>query len=173
MPRTKKPAGTAVDARNGRRADPLALGPITVLELPRPREAYHPRALEAWDGFWSQGVAAAVTSADKMVAWTWIDAFDDSLRKQELADKNPIVEGSQGQPTANPLYAVAAQRLSVALQCARQLGIGGRNRADLGVALFGAAAAGAGDEIWPGPEEGDDDDDGDDDDPRLAADPRA
>jgi hypothetical protein len=66
-----------------------------------------------------------------------------------------------GQQVANPLYTVAQQRMTLAMQCARQLGIGGRNRTDLGLALLAAQKAGA---IGAMPEE--EDDDVDDDDPR-------
>lgn len=163
MPRTKKPAGTAVDRRNGRRGD-LALGPTIEVELPRDRHTFQPLSLTVWDGYWSQPVAATVTEADLMVVWTWIEAFDDALTKRAEADMEPLTKGSMGQMIANPLYQVAAQREAVALQCAKQLGIGGRNRADLGLALFTAAQAQASPAVV---------DDGDDDeefeDPRRAA----
>jgi hypothetical protein len=164
MPRTKKPAGTAVDPRNGRRVTALDLAPKISLDLPRARDDYHPLALEAWDGYWAEDVAATVRHADRMIAWTWIDAYDDAIRKRAQADEQPLVTGSMGQQVANPLYQVAHQSMMLAMACAKQLGIGGRNRADLGIALFSAAAAGAADPIDP---EGDEDD-GDDDDPRLA-----
>jgi hypothetical protein len=167
MPRTKKPAGTAVDTRNGRRADALDLGPPIEVELPRTRDEYHPLALAAWDGYWSQAIAATVTEADLMIAHTWIEAYDDALVKQGLADRQPLVTGSMGQQVANPLYGIAQARMTLAMQCARQLGIGGRNRTDLGLALLAAHRAGA---IGaPADDEEDDIDDIDDDDPRRAA----
>jgi hypothetical protein len=160
MPRTKKPAGTAVDPRNGRRME-LVLGPAIEVELPRPRDQYHPLALAAWDGYWSRDVAATVTEADLMIVYTWIEAYDDALIKQAAADVEPLVTGSMGQQVANPLYTVAQQRMTLAMQCARQLGIGGRNRTDLGLALLAAQKAGT---IGAVPEE--EDDELDDDDPR-------
>lgn len=164
MPRTKKPAGTAVDARNGRRADlEEAGGEVLQVELPRSREDYQPLALRVWDGYWSRAVAATVTEADLMVVFAWIDAYDDALAKRAQADLQPLVEGSMGQLVANPLYAVAHQQMTLAMQCARQLGIGARNRADLGIAIFtGQEKQRAAQEEPEG-----DEDDGDDDDPRL------
>jgi hypothetical protein len=163
MPRTRKPAGTAVDVRNGRRADLEATGAQVIhVDLPRPRQTYQSLALTAWDGYWSRAVAATVTEADLMVVHVWIDAYDDALAKRAQADLEPLVEGSMGQLVANPLYAVAHQQMVLAMQCAKQLGIGARNRADLGIAIFtgqekqrAAAAEPEGDE-----------DDSDDDDPR-------
>lgn len=165
MPRTKKPAGTAVDRRNGRRAE-LDLGPPIEVELPRPREEYHALALAAWDGYWSQEVAATVTPADLMIAHTWIEAYNDAVVKHREADGQPLVSGSMGQQVANPLYGVAQARMTLAMQCARQLGIGGRNRTDLGLALLAAQEAHA--RIGSVPE-GDDSDDDPDDDPRRRA----
>jgi hypothetical protein len=165
MPRTKKPAGTAADRRNGRRME-LALGPPIAVDLPRPREEYHPLVLAAWDGYWSQEVAATVTPADLMIAHTWIEAYNDAVVKHGEADDQPLVSGSMGQQVANPLYGVAQARMTLAMQCARQLGIGGRNRTDLGLALLAAQEAHA--RIGSVPEGGDSDDD-DDDDPRRDA----
>lgn len=166
MPRSKKPPGTAADRRNGRRAELELSTPIAV-ELPRPREEFHRLALAAWDGYWSQPVAATVSPADLMIAHTWIEAYSDALLKRRDADDNPLVTGSMGQLVANPLYSVASAQMTLAMACARQLGIGGRNRADLGLALLdfqnrdpAAASITAG---------GDSDDD-DDDDPRRDTD---
>lgn len=171
MPRTKKPAGTAVDPRNGRRADlEEAGGEVLDVELPREREKYEPLALRAWDGYWSRAVASTVTEADLMIVYTWIDAYNDALAKRAEADKQPMVEGSMGQLVANPLYSVAHQQMTLAMQCARQLGIGARNRADLGIAIFtGQEKQRAA--VQPDPDGGEDD--GDDDDPRRAVDAAA
>ena len=165
MPRTKKPAGTAVDPRNGRRAD-LAVGPAIEVALPRPREMYEPLALEAWDGYWRSPVAGTVAYSDLMIAHMWIDAYNDAMVKRAEADKRPLVLGSQGQEVANPLYQVSNASMALAMQCAKQLGIGGKNRADLGIALFtgqqGLSGLNAAAHV---PE--DDDDGDDDDDPRT------
>jgi hypothetical protein len=164
MPRTKKAAGRAVDQRNGRRAE-LAVGQALNVPLPRPREAYQPLALAVWDGYWSDAVAGTVTPADLMIVWAWIDAWDDSLTKRAAADLEPMVEGSMGQMIANPLYAVAQASMALAMQCARQLGIGGKHRADLGIALI-AEHRGL-EEVNAAYQDSEDDDDGDDDDPRT------
>lgn len=160
MPRSKKPPGTAADRRNGRRL-PLELGTPIVVELPRAREEFHRIALAAWDGYWSQEVAATVSPADLMVVYTWVEAYNDALTKREKADETPLVTGSMGQLVANPLYAVAQAQMTLAMQCARQLGIGGRNRVDLGLALldFQNRDPGAGSIADGGDSDVDDDDD--------------
>jgi len=164
MPRTKKPAGQAVDRRNGRRLEEIS-APTIEPRLPRPRHTFMPAALDAWDGFWTQEVAATVTEADLMIAWSWIEAYDDSLLKRSIADQEPLVTGSMGQQVANPLYQVASSQMGIALQCAKQLGIGPRNRADLGLALYSGRKAAA--EAAAAIQEVDDDDDADD--PRRRA----
>lgn len=166
MGRTKKAAGTAADPRNGRRAEVVSTAVALEVALPRPRDTYQPLALLVWDGYWAELVATTVTTADLMVVYAWITAYDDSLVKHAEADKNPVVDGSQGQPTANPLYAVAKASMDLAMSCARQLGIGAKNRADLGIALV--AGRNALDDLNSGYMGWDDEDDGDDDDPRLA-----
>lgn len=137
MPRTKKVAGTAVDRRNGRQIELAAARSVAVPAIDR--AAFLPASLEQWDAYWSDPVAASQTPADLMMVRTWIEAYDDYRRKRAIADLEPLVRGSQGQQVANPMYQVANQALHAALQCARQLGIGARNRADLGMAIVAEA----------------------------------
>lgn len=165
MPRTKKAPGTAVDARNGRRAELDFSAPLVVPDLPRPREKFTPLALTTWDGYWGDLVAGTVTPADLMVAHTWITAYDDAMTKRAMADLEPMVEGSMGQMTANPLYQVANASMALAMQCARQLGIGAKNRADLGIALYTGQQKR--NDAAPPPADPEDDDDDDDYDPRI------
>lgn len=165
MPRTKKAPGTAVDTRNGHRAELDFAAPPEPPELPRERATFTPLALTTWDGYWGDMVAGTVTPADLMVAHTWITSYDHAMTMRAMADLEPMVEGSMGQMTANPLYQVANASMAMAMQCAKQLGIGAKNRADLGIALFTGQqkqnqAAGR----LADPE---DDDDDDDDDPRV------
>lgn len=134
MPRTMKPAGTTVDPRNGRRVEVsggAASGPPAI-----DRDRFTPTALEMWDSYWADGASVTQTPADVMFARIWIEGYDDFLRKKAEADAQPLVKGSMGQEVANPLYAVAKDSLNHAIQAARQLGIGAKNRADLGITLL-------------------------------------
>lgn len=165
MPRTKKAPGTAVDQRNGRRAE-LVVSAAVVPDLPRPRESFQPLALTAWDGYWSDAVAGTVTGADLMIVHTWITSYDDAMTRRAMADLEPLVEGSMGQMIENPMYKVANAAMAMAMACAKQLGIGAKNRADLGVTLI--AERSALDDMNARYMDWGDDDDGDDDDPRLS-----
>ena len=166
MPRTKKPAGTAVDPRNGRRVELPSGTAAAVPEIDR--ASFLSTSLAVWDAYWLDAAASTQTPADLMWALMWLENLDDYWRKKQLADKQPVVKGSMGQSVANPLYAVANSSLQAAERAARQLGVGAKNRADLGIVLLAEratldkiniryVAGGAGDD-------GDDDDD-----PRVSA----
>lgn len=133
MPRTKKPAGTTVDKRNGRKAD---LQPVDGVERPEPPEHLCPEALAQWDAFWSDAAATVHTSADRGVVLRWVDAVDRYLRTIGEADKEPLLEGSTGQMVENPLYKIADKALGTIERCERQMGVGALNRAGLGIAVI-------------------------------------
>lgn len=138
MPRTKKPAGTTADPRNGRRAE-LVAGTARTPDIDR--STFLPTSLAAWDAYWADAAASTQAPADLMWALVWVEGLDDYWRKKAEADKHPVVKGSQGQQVANPLYAVANASLQAAERAARQMGIGAKNRADLGVTLLAEKAA--------------------------------
>lgn len=135
MPRTKKPAGQAVDRRNGRRAD-LGVLPGGKIEKPDLPEKVCEEATAQWDAYWESAAAGIQTPADRGVVLRWIDAVDRYLRTLGEADKRPIVKGSTGQPIENPLYKIAAAALATVERAEKQLGIGALNRAGLGIAVI-------------------------------------
>lgn len=135
MPRTKKAAGTAVDSRNGRRAE---LG-VVQGERFDPPAGLCEEALTAWESYWDDRVAAVQTPADRAVLLRWAREMDRYLRLSAEADRCPVVDGSQGQPVANPLYATAYQALAAVQACERQMGMGARNRSELGLAVVSEA----------------------------------
>lgn len=135
MPRTKKAAGTAVDPRNGRRAE-LSVVKGERLEAP---DGLSPQALEVWDAYWDDPVASVQTPADRAVLRRWITEYDRYLRLSAEADKAPVVHGSMGQPVPSPLYAIAYQALGAVEKCERQMGMGARNRSELGLAVISEA----------------------------------
>ena len=136
MPRTKKAAGTAVDRRNGRRAE-VAASSLAKFSLPK-RTSGEPWRLEtrkAWSALWSDPVASALTPVDRPVLLRWADSIDRAARHLELGDTDPIATGSMGQAVESPHYGIADKALRVAAQCEAQLGVGALNRARLGIAI--------------------------------------
>lgn len=132
MPRTKKAAGTAVNPRNGRRAD-LAVVQGTRFDPP---EGLCDEAIDAWSCYWEDTVSSVQTPVDKAVILRWIREMDRYLRLSAEADLNPVVRGSQGQPVENPLYATAYKALAVVQACEKQMGMGALNRSALGIAVI-------------------------------------
>lgn len=143
MPRTKKAAGTAVDRRNGRRAE-LAeqmQASVAYFALPKRTPAWRPETLTAWELFWADPVATALTEVDQVVLLRWAHHLDRAVRLTAQADRNPVAKGSMGQPVENPKYGTASRAMAVVEKCEAQLGIGALNRARLGIAIIGEKAA--------------------------------
>lgn len=140
MPRTKKPAGQAVDQRNGRRAE-LVLGDggqLERFELPSRRPAWLAESRAAWEGAWADPIAQAWTAADRPILLRWVDAVDRAMRSLKRGDRKPVVVGGNGQITEHPSYGTAARSISTAEKCEQQLGFGALNREKLGFTI-GAA----------------------------------
>lgn len=135
MPRARKLAGTAVDKRNGQRAD---LGVVTGLKVERfaPPADLCPEAAAAWEAFWSDRQALLLTPSAKVVLLRWVDALDRYFRTLGEADAAPVSEGSMGQKVLNPLYKLAEQARATVEACEKQLGIGGLNASQLGIAAI-------------------------------------
>lgn len=134
MPRPKRPAGTTVDRRNGQRLGVIT-NPGQVERFDAPAHVCE-AARDAWNGFWDDRPAALLTPAARVVLLRWVDALDRYLRTTAQADEQPLVEGSQGQMVINPLYKVAQVALNTVNDCEKQLGIGGLNAANLGLAAI-------------------------------------
>lgn len=132
VPRTKKPAGTAVRPYNGRRAELLEVKggrldpPVGLSEL----------ALAVWDAYWNDTVSSVQSAVDVGLLARWITEYDRYLRAVAEADATPIVTGSTGQQVENPLYKIAYRALEAAERCERQMGVGALNRSNLGIAVI-------------------------------------
>lgn len=137
MPRTAKPAGQAVDRRNGRRAE-LALpegGRLERFELPPRRPAWLAESRAIWEGAWADPVCQAWTVGDRPLLLRWIDAVDRAARALRRGDRKPVVVGGNGQITEHPSYGTAKAQLATAERCEAQLGFGALNRAKLGLTI--------------------------------------
>jgi P27 family predicted phage terminase small subunit len=133
VPRTKKPAGTAVDRRNGRKVTELRPVEGGKIDAPAGLSA---DVLVLWDAYWDDAASGVQTPADRGVLLRWITEYDRYLRLIAEADKQPLVFGSQGQSVANPLYKLADRALAAAERCEKQMGVGALNRSNLGIAVI-------------------------------------
>lgn len=110
-----------------------------------------------WDAFWSTDLSRAIVSSDHPVIERLFIYYDEWERAMRGYRKERVVVGSTGQPTMSPLFKVA-QSLEAQIEALeRQLGIGAKNRADLGIATGNAALTIA--ELNRMTEESDDDSD--------------
>lgn len=94
---------------------------------------YLPTTVEAWTALWAEPQASHLTGVQKVVVLRWIRAFDEWLRALDVVAASPMVAGSQGQPVANPMMAWVTSREAEMEKCEKQIGIGLRNKADLGL----------------------------------------
>ena len=140
MPRTKKPAGTAADKRNGRRLE-IAASSLARFALPKRGRPYGLETRKAWTALWSDPVASALTPVDRPVLLRWADAVDRAAWALDRADAEPIATGSMGQAVESPYYGIADKALKVAQACEAQLGVGALNRARLGIAILAERAS--------------------------------
>lgn len=131
MPRTRKPAGQAVDPRNGRRAELVKV----VGERFDPPAGLCEQATAQWDAYWDDPIASVHTPADRQLLLRWVKNVDRYWRLITQADLSPVTSNSQGQ-VANPLYGIALKVESSIKADEAQLGIGPKNRAALGIAVI-------------------------------------
>jgi len=131
LPRTKKAPGTAVDRRNGTRAD---LGFVAGQRFDPP-EGLSEVAVRQWDAYWDDPVSRVHTVTDRGLLTRWISNVDRYWRLIGEADGEPMTSNSQGR-VANPLYAVALKIEASVKSDEAQLGIGPKNRASLGIAVI-------------------------------------
>lgn len=94
-----------------------------------------PETVAAWAALGAEPQAQQLTGAQRIVARRWIEAFDAYLRALELVKNTPMVQGSTGQPVVNPLWGVVASREAAMEKAERQLGVGLKNKADLGLTI--------------------------------------
>jgi len=131
MGNTKKPAGTTVDRRNGRRAEELTAPG----ERFDPPDGLTPLAAGLWEDYWADRVSGTLTPVDRAVLIRWITAYDRYFTTLAAADLEPLVDGHTGQPRLNPLFKLAEMHLMAAERAEKQLGVGSLNRTNLGIAI--------------------------------------
>ena len=93
-----------------------------------------PESVEAWNAVWQMPQASAL-AGHRVVIVRWVRALDACARASAAIVAAPLVSGSMGQPVANPLLAWIESREAEMEKCERQLGVGLRNAADLGISV--------------------------------------
>lgn len=93
----------------------------------------------AWDSFWNDAISTMSRGPDAAVALRWVKQVDRYHRLMAVADREPIVKGSTGQPRPNPVYDLALKIEASIREDEKQLGIGVLSRLRLG-AVYGDGA---------------------------------
>lgn len=93
---------------------------------------------QTWVDFWSSSISAAVENADRAVVLRLFELRDRQARAWLRYDKQPYVDGSMGQPRANPALADAMSLEKAIIALEDRLGLSPKARAQLGV-TFGQA----------------------------------
>lgn len=137
MPARKKPAGTRQDNRPQRQGLSIVSTSATpqivdVPPLPSMGTKTHPSTQLVWTAFWESQSAEAAQEVDMVVAERWIFAYDEWRKSILAVRKQRLVTGSQGQPVINPLAAWAKSQADEMRRCEESLGIGPKQRANLG-----------------------------------------
>lgn len=133
MPRTKKPAGQAADPRNGRRAE---LASVERGEAPLvPEGLNRPEAIDLWTHYWDDVLSGLVQESEIALVTRWVRNVNRYMVLMDVADAEPMVEGSMGQKRENPAYGLALKLEASIRADEAQLGYGPKNRAALGLAV--------------------------------------
>ncbi len=158
MPRTGRPRKPADRAQGHREHEPRAIVPVEVDAQPVAHVDVVPappltaagnqlldEVLLLWDDFWSSPLVTAldgVAGVDRVVVNRWILTENEvEVLDRAIAEEGYYVTGSKGQVRANPLL---NERHALKAEAERfwvQLGIGPRNRAQLGIDVAGATTA--------------------------------
>lgn len=138
MGRARKPD----DQRQG--AAPPALELVTpvgvAVDKPAAGEGWSEATVAGWDAWWASDVARMIDVASEApIVFRCFDLLDQAERFEAEGRQQPLVEGSTGQPTINPLLKHAQVLRDEARRDEAVLGRGPKRRLDLGI-KFGDAA---------------------------------
>ena len=108
-------------------------------ERPEPPKGLSKGTIEKWDAYWASDLARASVASDLPSLRRLFTYYDEWERAMDGYRKERIVAGSTGQPRLSPFFTVAQSLESSITALERQVGIGAKNRADLGIATGNAA----------------------------------
>lgn len=131
----RKPVESKIRQRPAKSLTVFAGGAATV---PEPLDEWLAATKTSWAAFWADEVAEAVRPADQSVLERLFTLRDMQSRALARWKKNPFVDGSQGQPVANPAFAEAMTLEKAVVALEDRFGGSPKARANLGLA-FGQA----------------------------------
>lgn len=135
MPANRKAPGSRVDNRPQRERHLAVAEPVDTPDIPPPPPGTLAPTKKWWDEFWRSRHAAAMTPVHMPVLERLAECYDELRRTTKVVAKARMVQGSQGQPVANPLigYKMALQKEIRSLEA--ELGIGLKAASNLGITM--------------------------------------
>lgn len=110
------------------------------LVVPPAGEGWPEETVAEWDAWWASDVARMIDVASEApIVFRCFDLLDQAERFEAEGRQEPLVSGSTGQPTINPLLKHAQALRDEARRDEAVLGRGPKRRLDLGI-KFGDAA---------------------------------
>ncbi len=110
------------------------------LAVPDPDGGWSSGTVEQWRAWWASDVARMIdVASESPIVRRCFDLLDQAARFEAEGRQQPLVEGSTGQPTINPLLKHAQALRDEARRDEAVLGRGPKRRLDLGI-KFGDAA---------------------------------
>lgn len=132
MPRSKKPAGTAANPRNGTKFELVSVRE----EAPAPPDGLQREtSLALWNAYWTDVVSGLVQESEKMIVDRWIKNIDRYEILMKVCEQTPFELGSTGQTVKHPAWTIALALETSIRTDEAQLGYGPKNRAALGIAV--------------------------------------
>ena len=128
----------------GHRQKPATLELVPTAEriIPRAPSGLHQMARRAWKDFWSSPLAQVVDlAADAEAIRHWARCISERELLMDELKENPVVAGSMGQPTKNPLWDVVKEYNRQIEKFREQFGMSPLARMRLGVAYSEADEA--------------------------------
>lgn len=133
MPRSKKPAGTAANPRNGSRLELVATDQKVI--PPAPRGLRRKIAKDTWESYWQDALSGLVQESERMIVERWVRNIDRYEVLMSICAATPFELGSTGQTVKHPAWSIAAELERSIRADEAQIGYGPKNRAALGIAV--------------------------------------
>lgn len=122
MPRERKPAERRQN-RSTRDLEPVDTTVITGNFAPAPLNSWLKDTADQWSDLWMSDLSSQIRNTDHPALIRLFDWRDEQARcrkrakaARKVAESEPTVEGSKGQPVANPMWDVAKSQDDLALQ---------------------------------------------------------
>lgn len=138
MPRSKKPAGQAIDSRNGRQVELTSTNRDKAPAVPRGLKFQSSKQL--WQTYWSDVISGLVHPSETMIVERWIRNTDRYRTLTASVDENSIYitkdeSGDVVDTLVNPAFSMALKLEASIRADEAQIGYGPKNRAALGIAV--------------------------------------